>query len=355
MQKRKEPLLGIRIFLVFFWVVFIFFLLFAPNFGATSSVRTLHIFTWSDLFDEQTIRNFEKDTGINVHFNYYDSNEELLVKLKATKGHGHDLIIPSDYSTKILIEQELIKPIDYSRIDFKNRLLPELLNHDFDPDNIYSMPLNWEVYGFTYDKEHFKGKLQNPNWNHIFQPKNYRIAMTNDPVEAFNMASFHLHGKQQHLTSSQTSIVRDTLTSQKKYIEAYGSFRITYLIATKNCPLAISSSSYSFRMFDEYPILGFAIPKEGTFVSIENIAIPAQTENDDLIYTFLNYVYRQDNIQRRCAFYAQFPPTRDGLPTLHPDYIQTFHNALKSFPEFCFFRHLAPEQTLRDIWIDVKS
>ncbi len=354
-MKNKQPHLPIRIFLVFFWIAFIFFLLHTPNFSKAHNTRTLNIFSWSDAFDDELIKQFENETGIKVHFNYYETNEELLVKLKATKGRGHDLIIPSDYSTKILINEELIKPIDYSRIDFKSRLHPKLLDHDYDPKNIYSLPLYWEIYGLSYDNEYFGGQLKKPSLKYIFSPKGHRVAMTDDPIEAFNIASFHLHGKQQKLTPSQLSIVRETLIDQKKHIEAYGNYRVAYLIATKNCPLALTASSYNFRMVKEYPNFSFAIPREGSFVSIENIAIPAVSENDDLTYAFLNYIYRKENIQKHCARFAHFPPAADGLPSIHPEYTQTFNQALSRFSEFCFFGHLVPEQTLRDIWIDVKS
>ena len=351
MQKS----LTIRITLVCLWIAFIFCLLYSPAFfESKESKKVLNIFCWSDLFDDETIHNFENETGIKIHFNYYETNEEMLVKVKATKGQGQDLIVPSDYATKILIESELLKPLNSSLIDFKERIHPKLLCHAYDPQNTYSFPLSWEVFGLTYDKDHFGATLKDPSWSHIFSPKDHTVAMVDDPIEALNLSAFYLLGKQAALTPSQTSLTRETLTTQKRFVEAYGNYRVAYLIATKNCPLAVTPSSYNFRMVKDYPSIGFALPNEGSFITIENIAIPIGCENEEAAYAFLNYIYRQDNMQRRCQTFAQFPPTPDSLPDLHPAYTETYHTTLDHFTDFAFFRHLVPEQTMRDIWVDVK-
>ncbi len=74
--------------------------------------NSINVFAWGDILDPAVIADFEKETGIKVNLNYYSSNEELIVKLKATRGEGYDLIIPSDYAVKILIKEDLLKPID---------------------------------------------------------------------------------------------------------------------------------------------------------------------------------------------------------------------------------------------------
>src|SRR3989304_6903588 len=69
--------------------------------------RTLSLLVWGDLIPPSLIAQFEKETGIKVYLNFYYSNEELAVKLKATRGENYDLIVPSDYTVKILKEEGL--------------------------------------------------------------------------------------------------------------------------------------------------------------------------------------------------------------------------------------------------------
>ena len=106
--------------------------------------------------DPGVIADFEKETGIKVNLNYYSSNEELIVKLKATKGEGYDLIIPSDYAVKSLSKKNSSKTIDRSKSAFWNEINPALIGHFFDPENQFSIPFEWEIYGFGIDKEYFK-------------------------------------------------------------------------------------------------------------------------------------------------------------------------------------------------------
>lgn len=349
----KQPALPIRILLTFGWIICIFCLLYIPNFKESSPKDRLNIFTWGDVFDEETIRNFEKEHHIKVNLNYYDSNEELLVKLKATHGKGHDLIIPSDYAVKILIEQELVEPLDKSKLNFIDKIEPKLLGLDYDPSNTYSLPLQWEIYGLSYDGTYFDPKPD--SWATVFQDQPYRVAMTNDPIEAFSIANFYLHGKTDHISNDQIEATHQLLKNQKKQVEAYANYRAGYLIATKNCPIAVTASSFHYRMASDFDFIRFSIPKEGSFVTIENIAIPIQAQNKDELYTFLNFIYQKEKATARSKKLTAFPVIKNSLPDDNPEFQKTHSQALKNIHQCSYFRHLIPEQTLREIWVRVKS
>lgn len=100
----------IRFSIMVFWSAIILALLYLPGMQIfPSKEKSINVFTWGDILERSVIDEFERSTGIKVHLSYYASNEELLVKLKATGGKGYDLIIPSDYSVKILKEEGLLK------------------------------------------------------------------------------------------------------------------------------------------------------------------------------------------------------------------------------------------------------
>lgn len=344
----------LRFGIISFWVIAIFSLLYITSSPSKPKAQTLNILAWSDIFDDASVRAFEKKTGIQVRFSYFDTNEDLLVKLQATGGKGHDLIVASDYAIKTLREDGLLKPLDHSKIDFMKRLHPKLLNHDFDPKNRYSLPFQWEVYGLSYDKEYFSNGIES-SWNQIFQAQNHRVGMVNDPIEAINIATFHLYGKKEKLNSSKTRAIRKLLCQQRDHVEAYADFRVGYLIATKNCPIAVAASSYNYRMVKDYPFIRFTIPKEGSFVTIESVAMPASSSSNEAVYDFLNFVYQKNHAASRSYQLAAFPATIDSLPDISPEYQNTYHEALSRFETFSFVRHLIPEATLRDLWIEVKS
>ncbi|MCB1081683.1 MAG: extracellular solute-binding protein, partial [Chlamydiia bacterium] len=132
--------------------------------------QVLNIFSWPEILNPEIIKKFERETGITVVRHYYTSNEELLVKLKASQGKGYDLIIPSDYAVKKLIEENLLKPIDHSQLDFVATLNPKLMCQDFDPQNTYSLPFIWEVLGFGIDRDAYQDLPFDPSWQEIFCP-----------------------------------------------------------------------------------------------------------------------------------------------------------------------------------------
>src|SRR6185369_5108049 len=105
--------------IILFWVVLIFCALYLPKCEvAKYDKNTLNVFVWGDILEPAVVADFEKETGIKLNFSYYSSNEELIVKLKATKGEGYDLIIPSDYAVNILIKEDLLKKFDKNKFAY---------------------------------------------------------------------------------------------------------------------------------------------------------------------------------------------------------------------------------------------
>ena len=103
----------IRAGVVIFWAVLICAALYLPDFNFFAREKySINIFAWGDILEPAVVAEFEKTTGIKVYLNYYSSNEELLVKIKATRGEGYDLIIPSDYTVELLAKDGLLKKID---------------------------------------------------------------------------------------------------------------------------------------------------------------------------------------------------------------------------------------------------
>ena len=134
--------LFLRIGITALWIAFFFLFLTAAHYLRPLKYDrpTIHIFSWPETLSAKTIKRFEERTGIKVVRHYYTSNEELLVKIKATNSKGYDLIIPSDYAVKKLIANDFLQPIDYSQLTFTENINPRLMHHSYDPENTYSVP-----------------------------------------------------------------------------------------------------------------------------------------------------------------------------------------------------------------------
>lgn len=342
------------------WVCIIFAALYWPKLSFLSYQKnTINVFSWSDILDPKVVSDFEKETGIKVNFSYYSSNEELLVKLKATKGEGYDLIIPSDYAVGNLAQERLLKKINKSQLDFWKDINPNLLGHFFDPYNSYSIPFEWEIFLIGINKDYFAKRTIPSSWKLIFDANivNYKIAMTNDPIEATLFASFYLFGPQSFLNSDQIEQVKNLLITQKKWVEAYASFRGDYFLATGNCQATVASSSYLWKSSKLFPSLRFVLPKEGTFIAIENLAIPRHSKKEKITYQFINYLFKESSVRTHFKTYGYFPSTLHAFENVEmtPEARALLFSPEEQFKKFHFMHEVMPQQKITDIWIEVKS
>lgn len=350
----------IRSVVVILWMVVIFGCLYLPkvSFDGKQS-RCINVFAFGDILDPAIVADFEQESGIKVRLSYYSSNEELLVKMKATKGEGYDLIIPSDYAVNLLTKEKLLQPIDKSKLPFWHEINRNLLGHAFDPKNEYSIPLEWEIFGFGVDKDYFAAHPLSRSWKLIFDRSiiDYKIAMTNDPIEAIQFAGFYLFGELEELNSSQALQVRSLLKDQKNWVEAYASFRGDYFLATRNCPVVVASSSYIWKTMRQFPFVSFVVPEDGTFITIENLAIPAVTKKQEYTYQFINYLFKHESVKTHFEKFGFFPSTLQALQDLDitSEAKELINASEEQFSKFHFIQEIIPQQQIHDTWVDVKS
>ena len=115
------------------------------------SAQVLNIYNVGDYIDEDLITKFEEETGIDVVYETYDTNEAMYQKLKSGSTK-YDLIFPSDYMVDKLISEDLVSPIDYSKIPNYKYIMKDFRNPDYDPGNKYSVPYMWGTFGILYNK-----------------------------------------------------------------------------------------------------------------------------------------------------------------------------------------------------------
>lgn len=316
---------AIRIFMVIFWIGAILSSLYFFDYLFSSlSKRSINVLVWSGMLDSNYIAKFEKETNIRVNLSYFENNEELIVKLRATKGKGYDLIVPSDYAISILKEDNLLKKLDKSKLNFLDNLNPVLLNHYFDEHNEYSIPAEWAVFGLGIDKSSAGRAPKNSysdinSWELIFNPKTIKskIVMSNDYLVSIPLAAIYLFKSLKNIDTYKLVEIKNLLLQQKPFVEAYTDSRPDYYVITNNVPIAVASSSYMIRSMREYPNLDFIIPKEGTLVTIESYAIPQASNKDDLVYEFLNFMFRPETVKHHFEKLGIFPTIKNVLPELN--------------------------------------
>lgn len=351
---------SIRSMIILFWVALIFAALYWPKWKVIEyEENSINVFVWGDILESSIVKSFEKETGIKINLSYYSSNEELLVKLKATKGEGYDLVIPSDYAVHLLIKEDLLKKIDKEKFAHWQSINPALLGHHFDPNNDYSIPFEWELFGFGVDKDYFATHPTPPSWGMIFDPDivHYKITMNNDPIEVIQFAAFYLYGHVDHLTPDQVQEVKQILTRQKPWVAAYANFRGDYFLATKNVAVVIASTSYIWRTKRMFDFVGFVIPKEGSFITIENLCIPKPSQKEDLVFRFINYLCSPKSVAKHFETYALFPSTLHALDIMNidPQAAAIMRSTPEDFKNYHFIHNILPQEETLDTWVEIKT
>jgi spermidine/putrescine transport system substrate-binding protein len=324
------------------------------NFSPTSKKNELHISVYNDYLDLDMIDAFTKETGIKVHLHFFNSNEELITKIQFSKGEGLDLLIPSDYTCKILADKGVLQPIDRSKLDFLDRIYPFLLNKDFDKGNNYSIPYTWEAYGILFDPNQLQ--MKEFTINDYFNPS-FQKVMTGDLIEATSIASYTLYKDKRDLSEGEIEELTSFLKTQNKSVRAYADFRGKDIVASTSAAYGMVKTSFLDAIHRENPHLKFSLTKDTFFTSIENVVILKKSKNLDQIYTFLNYIYKAENLALTANLFPCYPACEDTFahPNNHCDlYFDTIEEIKLRPLQMQLFYYCSDPEKVRNMFIKSK-
>lgn len=376
--------LVIRTLMVLAVVLSIALLLYVPHIARFfRQEKSITVLAWPQELDASELLAFEQETGIKVYIRYFENNEELEVKLLATGGHGVDLIMPSDYAAQNFIKKGLLKKIDKAKLSFVQDLDTRLLGHYFDPNNDYTIPWYWGVFGIGYDKDYFRdlevsfhagsraeldksaGTISGAiapaiSWQTLFDPAyaSAHIAMPNDVRYLVFIAAQHLFGsldsldKRDNLDAQRIEKIKQFLIKQKPLVALYTESRSEYLLVSKASSLAVLFSADIAKVMRLFPHVGFVVPAEGSFMLIDSFALSATTKKDELVYQFLNYLYRPEVLKAYVDKFIFFPATTQVTAAFQPESLAL---PARSRTKLDFCRNVVAKPVLSDIWVALKS
>ena len=126
-------------------------LMLALAFGLNAADKELVVFNWSEYMPESVLEGFENETGIQVKYSTYDSNEAMYAKVKTAGAESYDILVPSTYFVNKMSKEGLLAKIDKSKLKNYANLDPKLLGKPYDPKNDYSVPYLWGSTGISYN------------------------------------------------------------------------------------------------------------------------------------------------------------------------------------------------------------
>jgi spermidine/putrescine transport system substrate-binding protein len=219
----------------------------------------------------------------------------MLAKLQAGAA-GYDVVVPSDYMVKIMIEEGLAEKIDAgSMANFKNIMAPHD-NQPFDPAREYSAPYMWGTTGFTYDAAKV-GKLEE-SWKEVFEPRDAlkgQIAMLNDEVEVYNAAAYYVGVSKCTEDSKEAQMILDVLEKQKPFVATYNSDGTIDRMSAGEVIGHHQWNGASHRTREKLESATYMYPKEGITFWADNFVVPTSAPNKENAKIFIDWMMAPEN------------------------------------------------------------
>ncbi len=280
-----------------------FLLLLLPIFGCTKSTPEsvskepspsanlieLKIFTWSEYFDDEFLRKFSEKNHVKVKADYFSSNEEMLAKLQLMGAEGYDLILPSDYMVRTLIELKMISALDKSKLPVLGDFEPETLNPEYDPGLKFSIPLAIGTTGIAINTKLLPKAISDLSWKEMLENPDYKgkVTLLDDAKEVLQIA---LTIKGKALAKATETDVKEAFAYLREHKSQLKGFppETRPVIEANECALCMAYSGDALSVAKDKKEIRFVIPKDGATIWTDNLAIPTNAKNTDLAYKFIN-------------------------------------------------------------------
>ena len=279
---------------------------------APSGDNVLNIYNWSDYIAEDTIANFEKETGIKIRYDVFDSNEVVEAKLLAGNT-GYDIVVPSASFVARQIQAGIFQPLDKSKLPNYKNLDPDVMKvlAGYDPDNQHIVPYLWGTTGIGYNVAKIKERMPDAplgSWDMLFKPevaakfKDCGVTTLDAPSEVFPTALRYLGLPTGSQTEEDLKKVEALVMSLRPNIKYFHSSQYINDLANGEICLVMGWSGDVFIARDRAEEaangneIAYFIPREGALMWFDTIAIPKDAPHADNAYKFIDYLMRPEVI-----------------------------------------------------------
>lgn len=274
-------------------LLFILILFVVTGCNKKNNSNELNVLNWSSYIPDSVIHSFEDETGINVNYGTYSSNEECLAKVQSSKEGTYDLIFPSDYMVSLLISKNMIDKLDKTKISNINNVKDNYMNLEYDPNNEYSIPFLAATTTIAYNSKNIKDNIT--SYNDLLDSKYHNnIVILDDQRIVIGMALQALGYDMNETDSNKLEDAKEWLLKLKKNVKAFDSDSPKTFLISNEVDIGIMWNAEAAIAMDENPDIKVVYPKEGFNISIDNYVILKGARNVNNAYKFIDYILRPD-------------------------------------------------------------
>lgn len=318
------------------------------------------VYNWGEYIDPEVLTMFEEETGIDVVYEEFETNEILYPKI-SSGAIAYDAICPSDYMIQRMMENDLLAEIDFDNIPNIKYIGSQYMeqSRQFDPENKYSVPYCWGTVGILYNKTMVDEPVD--SWGILWDEK-YRdnILMQDSVRDAFGVALRYLGYSLNSTDLDELTEARDLLIEQKPLVQAYVIDQVRDKMIGNEAAIGVIYSGEAIYTQKENPDLEYVVPKEGSNIWIDSWVIPKNAENKENAEKFINFLCRPDIALMNFEYITYSTPNTEAREMIEDEAIRNSTIAfpdLEELPELETFQYLGQkaDETYGELWNQVKS
>ena len=320
----------------------------------------LVVYNWGEYIDPEVLTMFEEETGIDIVYEEFETNEILYPKI-SSGAIAYDVICPSDYMIQRMIENDLLSEINFDNIPNLKNIGKQYLeqSRQFDPENKYSVPYCWGTVGILYNKMMVDEPVDSGSI--LWDPKYKDNILMQDSVrDAFGVTLKYLGYSLNSIDLDELTEAKNLLIEQKPLVQAYVIDQVRDKMIGNEAALGVIYSGEAIYTQKENPNLEYVIPKEGSNIWIDSWVIPKNAEHKENAEKFINFLCRPDIALMNFEYITYSTPNEAARELIEDESIRNSEIAfpdLSKYDNLETFQYLGTEadQVYGDLWNKVKS
>jgi spermidine/putrescine-binding protein len=298
----------------------------------------LNFYNWSEYMDPDLITAFESEYGVDVVESFYESNEAMLSQIQA--GVAYDLIVPSDYMVKIMIEEGLAFALDKEALTNYGNLAEEFRTQPYDPTGDYSVAYQYGTTGLGVNLE-LVGDNFVPSWALVFDPDLTSqfaggVSLLNDPRETMGAALYYLGYSINDTTLEHLEEAAEVIRGARDGIAAFDSDQYDENLANGEVAVAHGYSGNMIVAIGEVENpdnFTYVLPEEGATLWIDNMVIPTVSTAPCTAHTFIDFILDAENGAQLTNWNYYGTPNEASLPFVEQEVVDFYAATLEADTE----------------------
>jgi len=284
--------------------------------GASRSGQKVVIYNWTEYIPDNVLREFTKETGIQVEYATYESNEAMYSKLKLLGGKGYDIAVPSTFYVEKMRKEGLIQPIDKSLLSNYGNLDASLLNAPYDPENTYSVPYLWGSTAIAVNGADIDASAIT-RWADLWKPEYAGKLMIMDDVRDNFYIGLKLAGFENNSTDEdEIRAAYEKLKTLWPSIKMINSDSPKSPFIRGEVSIGAIWNGEAYMAQEELPELTYIYPEEGYVLWVDSFVIPKGAENVENAHKFIDFMLRAESAKAAIEELGYAAPNKAAMSLL---------------------------------------